>query len=55
MASGTLEGFGAVVDARRKRLLAAGPHLAAPSPAQRPVRSSTVRASATSAADTRTG
>lgn len=25
----TLEGFGAVVDARRKRLVAAGPHLAA--------------------------
>ncbi|HEU4417510.1 MAG TPA: hypothetical protein VFT55_01150 [Planctomycetota bacterium] len=27
----TLEGFGATVDARRKRLVAAGPHLAAPS------------------------
>jgi predicted aspartyl protease len=27
----TLEGFGAAVDARRKRLVAAGPHLAAPS------------------------
>jgi predicted aspartyl protease len=27
----TLEGFGAVVDARRKRLVAAGPHVAAPS------------------------
>lgn len=26
----TLEGFGAVVDARRRRLLAAGPHAAAP-------------------------
>src|SRR5262249_9203502 len=26
----TLEGFGAAVDARRKRLVAAGPHLAAP-------------------------
>ena len=25
----TLEGFGAIVDARRKRLVAAGPHLAA--------------------------
>ena len=27
----TLEGFGAQVDSRRKRLVAAGPHLAAPS------------------------
>jgi len=27
----TLEGFGATVDARAKRLVAAGPHLAAPS------------------------
>ena len=27
----TLEGFGATVDSRRKRLVAAGPHLAAPS------------------------
>jgi predicted aspartyl protease len=27
----TLEGFGASVDARQKRLVAAGPHLAAPS------------------------
>ena len=27
----TLEGFGATVDARKKRLVAAGPHLAAPS------------------------
>ena len=27
----TLEGFGATVDARSKRLVAAGPHLAAPS------------------------
>jgi predicted aspartyl protease len=26
----TLEGFGAAVDSRRKRLVAAGPHLAAP-------------------------
>jgi predicted aspartyl protease len=26
----TLEGFGATVDARRKRLVAAGPHIAAP-------------------------
>jgi predicted aspartyl protease len=26
----TLEGFGAIVDARRKQLVAAGPHLAAP-------------------------
>jgi hypothetical protein len=26
----TLEGFGAVVDARKERLLPAGPHLAAP-------------------------
>jgi len=26
----TLEGFGALVDGRRKRLVAAGPHLAAP-------------------------
>ena len=30
LGSRTLEGFGAVVDARRKRLVAAGPHLAAP-------------------------
>lgn len=29
----TLEGFGAVVDARRKRLVAAGPRLAAAAPA----------------------
>lgn len=27
----TLEGFGATVDSRKKRLVAAGPHLAAPS------------------------
>jgi predicted aspartyl protease len=27
----TLEGFGATVDARRRRLVASGPHLAAPS------------------------
>ena len=30
LGSRTLEGFGAVVDARRKKLVAAGPHLAAP-------------------------
>jgi len=30
LGSRTLEGFGATVDARRKRLVAAGPHLAAP-------------------------
>ena len=30
LGSRTLEGFGAVVDARRKRLVAAGPYLAAP-------------------------
>ncbi len=30
LGSRTLEGFGAAVDARRKRLVAAGPHLAAP-------------------------
>lgn len=31
LGSRTLEGFGVTVDARRKRLVAAGPHLAAPS------------------------
>lgn len=30
LGSRTLEGFGVAVDARRKRLVAAGPHLAAP-------------------------
>ena len=30
LGSRTLEGFGAVVDARKKRLVASGPHVAAP-------------------------